>query len=96
MRECAGFGRPLVSSLPRPCTYAVTEQVLLNGLNWDVCYWHGKVFSGLITDAGGRPLSWTPKVDAGGITEEGENLIGFLRREWDLEQMIPELEAELS
>jgi hypothetical protein len=70
VKPCSGFGQPFTGSLPQPCPYTVVDVVVLDGIEWATCYFHLKVFAGLITDGGAgeinrstglRELTWSPR-----------------------------------
>jgi len=79
--ECSGFGVPLVGGLPRPCPYPATDAAVIGNVTFPSCYFHGKVLEGLITDAGGKPLSW-PTKPRKELERQPEDTLTTLLREW--------------
>lgn len=56
MHACEGYSKPLASATLVACPYDASVRI---DAKW-FCYWCSKVYEGLITDVGGRDLSWDP------------------------------------
>ncbi|MFL5738054.1 MAG: hypothetical protein ACJ76P_12050 [Actinomycetota bacterium] len=72
----------------RGCPYVATETAVVGGHVLDVCYFHGKVARGEITEAGPRgmgtyrPLSWNPNKRKGEPQIPQPGTLEQLVQEW--------------